>query len=227
MLIRTLKRTLTTLTTTASPSSSSLWMAAWMKDDTKFSAIWNSTNSKEERRELAFATNEHGWNCLHHACVHNLTNSIEKLMDEDFGQELAATSVRNGWRPLHYASGFGQMAAVDLLLRDGNADLEVLNDKSFACMGSTPFHRAARWWLSPGKPNCIAHLLRIGVIADAKAADGKTAAHIVNPEVHLAFKEILEKHLKTNPEKNGDSVERLRIELDTVISDWAGTGIRN
>ena len=145
-------------------TTSSLWMAAWTKDGPKFDTIWSQA-STDERRGLAFATNEHGWNCLHHASVHNQTHMIEKLLfDGDFGRELSETSVRNGWRPLHYASGFGQKESVDLLVR-GGASLEIKNDKSFACMDWTPWHRAVRWWLSPGKPNCIDHLLSIGVNA--------------------------------------------------------------
>jgi len=194
-------------------TTSSLWMAAWTKDGPKFDTIWSKA-SIDERRDLAFATNEHGWNCLHHASVHNQTHMIEKLLfDGDFGHELSETSVRNGWRPLHYASGFGQKESVDLLLR-GGASLEIKNDKSFACMDWTPWHRAVRWWLSPGKPNCIDHLLSIGVNAAAVAGDGKTAAHIANPEVHKALDSALKMHLEKNPNNpNVESVKELRIGL--------------
>ena len=238
--LRSLVTISTSTTTTPTKNPPSLWMAAWMKDRDRFDAVWDAADAADatgttgttgttassahvhERRDLAFAENEHGWNALHHACVHNQTHMIQQLLAEDFGCELAATSVRNGWRPLHYACGFGQQESVDLLLTMGDADLEVNNDKSYACMGFTPFHRAIRWWLSPGKPNCIGHLLKVGVNAAALTEDGKTAAHIANPEVHEALDEKLLQHLATRPDSvNADSVRRLRTELKIVQEQWA------
>ena len=220
---RVLSRTFTTPPPTVNVAA--LWMAAWMKDGNKFDDIWNLARSSEERRSLAFASNEHGWNALHHAAVHNQTHMIQKLAEESFGRELAQSSTRNGWRPLHYASGFGQKESVDLLLKVGAADLEIQNDRSYSCLGWTPFHRAIRWWLSPGKPNCIEHLLTIGVNAAATTHDGKTAAHIANPEVHEALELALVQHLTAHPHsKNRESVEKLRAELRTVVEQWATMG---
>eukprot|EP00937_MAST-01D_sp_MAST-1D-sp2_P000892 g892.t1 len=175
------------------PDNAGLWLATWTRDQSKFDALWHSADTAR-RRELAMATNEHGWAALHFACVSGQQSMLRPLLEDVGGsaaaQEQVRTPTEQGWFPLHYASGFGHAAAIDALLAAG-ADLEVGNERSATCRGWTPWHRAVRWWLSPGKPNAIAHLLAKGVRADAQAADGKTAAELANPEVHRALEQML------------------------------------
>ena len=169
-------------------------MAAWTKDQPKFDALWHGVDAAR-RRELATAENQHGWRAVHFACVSGELGMLRPLLEDVGGAAAALEQVRaptkQGWFPLHYACGFGQTAAIDTLLAAG-ADLDVTNERSTACRGWTPWHRALRWWLSPGKPNAIAHLLsQCGVRADARAADGRTAAALANPEVHEALERML------------------------------------
>jgi hypothetical protein len=45
--------------------------------------------------------------------------------------------------------------------------------------GYTPLHRAFRWWLDPGKPNAIGHLLSVGADPTCKDAHGRTPVDLV------------------------------------------------
>ena len=176
-------------------SSGSLLLAAWTKDQASFDALWGGA-SLEERRALVAAENQHGWRALHFACVHGQQDMLHPLLedlgcDNDVAAHVSAPT-KQGWTPLHYAAGFGKVGAIDALLAAG-ADINVRNEgHDGACLGWTPWHRAVRWWLSPGKPNAIAHLLAIpGLQAHAMGADGRTAATIANPEVHAALEALL------------------------------------
>ena len=123
-----------------------------------------------------------------------------------------------GWSAIHFAAGFGKVDAVDALL-DAGADLESQNTRGGHHAGWTPWHRAVRWWLSPGKPNCIQHLLELGVVADARTDQDMTVAKLANPEIHDA----LELQLRRLPRPSA-SAERLLDELMQVKADWAEAG---
>ena len=83
--------------------------------------------------------------------------------------DLVALANPQGWRPIHYASGFGHPHCIDLLLKHG-ATLNSRNETSTTFPEWTPLHRAFRWWLDPHKQNAIQHLLALG--ADPTAVDG-------------------------------------------------------
>ena len=145
---------------------------------------------------------------------------LAPLLDSAAGAGQASASTRTGWQPLHFAAGFGKAEAVDLLLQAG-ADIEARNTTAGHHAGWTPFHRACRWWLSPGKPNCIRHLLELepGVKLDAETDDGLTAANLVNPEVHEALEIELRSIIDAG--STNESAGRLLDNLLRVRAEWA------
>ena len=128
---------------------------------------------------------------IHFAAVYGHHDMLTAMLDEC--PDLVATPNRQGWRPLHFAAGFGRTAVIDLLLARG-ADLKCTNDisKSVAYGARwTPLHRAFRWWLDPAKPNAIRHLLLLGADPTALDAAGKTPVDYVSDASSAAAIEAL------------------------------------
>ena len=199
----------------APTNANALWMAAWSGSQSTFDRLWTDADLYQ-RQALADASNDHGWRAVHFACVSGQLAMLAPLLEGVEGQAGAVTYT--GWSAIHFAAGFGKVDAVDALL-DAGADLESQNTRGGHHAGWTPWHRAVRWWLSPGKPNCIQHLLELGVVADARTDQDMTVAKLANPEIHDA----LELQLRRLPRPSA-SAERLLDELMQVKADWAEAG---
>ena len=72
----------------------------------------------------------------------------------------------------------GKPKIINKLIECG-AKLDTVNEVSPEYKGYTPLHRAFRWWLDPGKPNAISHLLSIGANPTLVDAQGRTPVDLV------------------------------------------------
>ena len=157
-----------------SPHSRRLWRAAWSGDEQRFRSKFDGA---ESRRDLILEVDPtSGWSAPHFAAVYDRVGMLTEMLDEC--PDLVEMPNRQGWRPLHFASGFGRRDVIDLLLARG-ARLDTRNEVSTEYRGWTPLHRAFRWWLDPNKPNAISHLLLRGADATALDASGRTPVDLV------------------------------------------------
>ena len=125
--------------------------------------------------------------------------------------DLVSAPNRQGWRPLHYASGFGRPDVVDLLLSHG-AELQCTNDVSMSYRGWTPLHRAFRWWLDANKPNAIRHLLSLGADPTHLDEAGKTPVdYVSDASCVAAWQALLEAH------EAGHELTRLSLQSDATL----------
>jgi len=153
-------------------------MAAWSGDHKKFDRKWLAAASEAEQRQLITNMDpESGWNAMHHAAVGGREKMLNTMLDAC--PDLVEVPNRQGWRPLHFAAGFGKAAVIDLLIERG-ASLQTRNELSTEYRGWTPLHRAFRWWLDPNKPNAILHLLTIGADPTALDASGRTPVDLTS-----------------------------------------------
>jgi len=93
---------------------------------------------------------------------------MRQLVEEQ--PDLATAYSHDGWTPLHLAAHFGQVQAIDWLLRRG-APIGV---RSTNALGNTPLHAAA----AGRRRRAVELLLVAGADANAADADGHTALHI-------------------------------------------------
>ena len=122
-----------------SPHSRRLWRAAWSGDEQRFRSKFDGA---EDRRNLILEIDPtSGWSAPHFAAVYDRVGMLTEMLDTC--PDLVEMPNRQGWRPLHFASGFGRREVIDLLLaRD--ARLDTRNEVSTEYRGWTPLHRAFR-----------------------------------------------------------------------------------
>jgi hypothetical protein len=147
---------------------------------------------------------------------------LNAMLDEC--PDLVEVPNRQGWRPLHFASGFGKADMIDLLITRG-ASLASPNELSDEYRGWTPLHRAFRWWLDPNKPNAILHLLTIGADPTAHDASGRTPVDLTSdPCCRAAVEALADAAAAGQPaaclsRQSPATVQRLREVLTATVGE--------
>ena len=124
-----------------SPHSRRLWRAAWSGDEQRFRSKFDAVSAEERGNLILEQDPTSGWSAPHFAAVYDRVGMLTEMLDTC--PDLVEMPNRQGWRPLHFASGFGRREVIDLLLaRD--ARLDTRNEVSTEYRGWTPLHRAFR-----------------------------------------------------------------------------------
>ena len=119
-----------------------LWRAAWSGDEQRFRSRFDAACAKERRNLILEVDPTSGWSAPHFAAVYDRVNMLTEMLDAC--PDLVEMPNRQGWRPLHLASGFGRRDVIDLLLARG-ARLDTRNETfRFACCTSTRSGRRPR-----------------------------------------------------------------------------------
>jgi len=203
-----------------------LWLEAWSGDKAKFNEQFVNAAPEERRNLITEIDPNSGWTALHFATVYGQEGMVKDMLLEC--PDLIDLPNRQGWKPLHFAAGFGQIPIIDLLISLG-ADLACRNETSPECKGWTPLHRAIRWWLDPGKPNAVSHLLSIG--ADATLVDdvGRTPVDLAADSCCFTLAEYLHTAAVSGNEtaEFRHQSEATRSRLRHAVTEKLGDNIAN
>lgn len=110
---------------------------------------------------------------LHKACKEGNVSSMYQLLQENNRHGVYEEDSRYGWTPLHWASFFGQIECLKVIMECIKAGPMKFGEVKTSSFYQTPLHLAA----SAGQVECMEWLMNFGCSIESKDYMGETAVH--------------------------------------------------